>query len=343
LTRRIKISHDPNNLNWAQSAESYGQKLLASQGWRPGQGLGAHGVRNFNSPVSAIKITYKDDTLGLGASLKSANAENRGTGLDAFQGLLGRLNSKDEAEAKKLEQKAEDRKLVMWTQGKWGGVMFVPGGLLVQGDKFRKWEDAGKSAEAPTEETVETEGQRPAEKAANAVRREARRARKEARRKKGEGQESPDSGQGVEDSTTTPPAPGKSKQKQTSGKRKVSLKEIAGTESSAIASADKSTKKTKNKEKRSSDSASTNDVVQLSVEKSVALDAGQLPTPPSEARESPTAADARSGRHVIRGRNIQAKRMAFADAKMLDEVRSPRITGFGGPLLTNDQVFMRKP
>ncbi len=54
----------------------------------------------------------------------------------------------------------------------------------------------------------------------------------------------------------------------------------------------------------------------------------QLPTPPSEGVETPasvqaTPSSSRSGRHILRGRNIQAKRMAFADTRMLDEVRKP--------------------
>src|SRR6266516_62456 len=82
--RRLKISHDPNNLVWSQSAESYGQKLLSSQGWKPGQGLGARNAKHFNSSsISRLAISCKDDTLGLGASLKSRDPVYTRIGLDA--------------------------------------------------------------------------------------------------------------------------------------------------------------------------------------------------------------------------------------------------------------------
>ena len=60
-----------------------------------------------------------------------------------------------------------------------------------------------------------------------------------------------------------------------------------------------------------------------------------MPTPPDEASASSTDAEdvpdiatastiprptVRNGRQMLRGRNIAAKKMAFADAKMLDEI-----------------------
>src|SRR5437764_5084978 len=89
--RRLKISHDPNNLVWSQSAQSYGQKLLCSQGWKPGQGLGARNPKHFNSSaIPRLSISCKDDTLGPGASLKNQNPANPRTGLVAFQELSAR-------------------------------------------------------------------------------------------------------------------------------------------------------------------------------------------------------------------------------------------------------------
>jgi hypothetical protein len=43
-----------------------------------------------------------------------------------------------------------------------------------------------------------------------------------------------------------------------------------------------------------------------------------LPNPASANRTTPALP--RTGRHVIRGRNIEAKKMAFSDVKMLDQV-----------------------
>ena len=102
---------------------------MLSQGWKAGEGLGAANHRGFNSyDNSQLKVSFKDDTLGLGASLKSKDIEHSRTGLDAFQGLLGRLNGKSDTEVQEAEKKVEDRKLAMFAQGKFGGMVFVPGG-----------------------------------------------------------------------------------------------------------------------------------------------------------------------------------------------------------------------
>lgn len=132
----MKLSHDPRNLQWSDNANSFGQKIMQSSGWKPGTALGASSVPIPAHEASAakVRIAVKDNMLGLGASLKSKNVEHQRTGLDAFQGLLGRLNAKSEADVKKVEAKVENKKLAMFVQGRWGGMVFVPGGLLVQED-----------------------------------------------------------------------------------------------------------------------------------------------------------------------------------------------------------------
>ncbi len=327
--RRIKISHDPNNLTWAQSAESYGQKLLCSQGWKPGQGLGARSAKHFNSPVPSIKLSYKDDNLGLGASLKSLNPEQTRTGLDAFQGLLGRLNSKDEVEAKKLEQKFEDRKLSKWAQGRWGGVMFVPGGLLVQGDKFRKAEDDVNPLRSDSEEQVESSDLEMARGAAKALRKADRRKRKAAKIDKEGKPSASDSACKTTDDALTPFSREDSKVKKRGDRRTNSVQAIVDKDNGEALSTNQMQemqKRPNDKRKRQADEADC--AMKPFQEGETIVETIQLPTPPSEGVETPasvqaTQSSSRSGRHLLRGRNIQAKRMAFADTRMLDEVRRP--------------------
>lgn len=85
------------------------------------------------TPASAshIRVTVKDDTLGLGARPKRDPLDEP-TGLDAFKGLLGRLNGKSDAELDKEQRKRDDIKLARYAATKWQAVRFVRGGLLVQ-------------------------------------------------------------------------------------------------------------------------------------------------------------------------------------------------------------------
>lgn len=345
--RRIRISHDPNNLTWAQSAESYGQKLLSSQGWKPGQGLGARSARHFNSPIPSIKLSYKDDNLGLGATLKSSNPEQSRTGLDAFQGLLGRLNSKDEVEAKKLEQKSGDRKLAMWAQGRWGGVMFVPGGLLVQGEKFRKAENDLNLPRSGSEGQMESSDLKTAERAAKALRKAARRKRKEAKLDKERKCSVSDPACRITNHDLTDLSLEDSKIKERNDRRTNSIQNIVVANFEEAFSKDQMQevqKRSRHKRKRQADEIDR--AMKPSQEEEMIVKTVQLLTPPSEAVETPVSAQAaplssRSGRHLLRGRNIEAKRMAFADTRMLDEVRRP-FSSLSLRLLTKYQIFMRK-
>lgn len=109
---------------------------MTQQGWQEGQSLGnresIHVGANDADRLAAARvgILFKDNNLGLGAKTKSQDVEGQRTGLDAFQGLLGRLNGKSDAELKKQEKKIEDRKLEMYARGRWGGLVFVKGGIL---------------------------------------------------------------------------------------------------------------------------------------------------------------------------------------------------------------------
>ncbi|KAJ6015066.1 Protein pxr1 [Penicillium herquei] len=131
--KKTKISHDPNNTKWARSTSGFGHKIMSAQGWTPGGRLGARDAAHADLLTAAshshIKVTIKDDNLGLGARLAR---ESEPTGQDAFKGLLGRLNGKSEAELQKDERKSVDVKLARYVALKFPEVRFVRGGLLAQ-------------------------------------------------------------------------------------------------------------------------------------------------------------------------------------------------------------------
>lgn len=146
--RKIKISHDPNNTTWARSTNGFGHKILTSHGWTPGSFLGAHNAAHADTftvaSASHIKVTLKDDTLGLGARPRGL-ADGEPTGLDAFQGLLGRLNGKNDSQLEEEQRKRDDVKLAIYAQRKWQGLSFISGGFLVQD----KEQTAKRTKDAP--------------------------------------------------------------------------------------------------------------------------------------------------------------------------------------------------
>ncbi|CEN60124.1 Putative Protein pxr1 [Aspergillus calidoustus] len=133
--KRTKISQDPNNTNWSRSTTGFGHKILSSQGWTPGTYLGARDAAHADmftaASASHIRVIMKDDTLGLGARSKRA-ALDEPTGLDAFKGLLGRLNGKSDAELQVDQRKRDDVKLARYAANKWQTVRFISAGLLAQ-------------------------------------------------------------------------------------------------------------------------------------------------------------------------------------------------------------------
>ncbi|KAG0650801.1 hypothetical protein D0Z07_2864 [Hyphodiscus hymeniophilus] len=137
---RMKLSHDPNNTKWTSDTQSFGHKMMAAQGWKPGEYLGAknapHAEFHTAANASHIRVMIKDDNLGLGAKVGSGVGHGECTGLDAFKNLLGRLNGKDEDELEKEQKSREDLKRAIYSEQRWGSIRFVQGGFLV-GDKIQ--------------------------------------------------------------------------------------------------------------------------------------------------------------------------------------------------------------
>lgn len=141
FSRRAKLSHDPNNTAWSRSSTKYGQRILESQGWTPGDFLGAknapHAAHHTAANASHIRIALKDDKLGLGAKLGRFQEDGQTTGLDVFQDILGRLNGKSESQLE-MEQKSRSQvKRSMFVEQRWGSLRFVDGGFLV-GDELQE-------------------------------------------------------------------------------------------------------------------------------------------------------------------------------------------------------------
>jgi Pin2-interacting protein X1 len=136
----MKLSHDPNNTKWTNDTQSFGHKIMTSQGWQPGDYLGAknasHAEFHTAANASYIRVSIKDDNLGLGAKIGSGVGHGECTGLDAFTNLLGRLNGKDEDELEREQRAREDLKRAIYTERRWGSIRFVPGGFLI-GDKIQ--------------------------------------------------------------------------------------------------------------------------------------------------------------------------------------------------------------
>lgn len=81
--------------------------------------------------ASHIRVSVKDDTLGLGARPRR-DALDEPTGLDAFKGLLGRLNGKSDTQLEEDQRKRDDVKLARYAATKYQVVRFISGGLLTQ-------------------------------------------------------------------------------------------------------------------------------------------------------------------------------------------------------------------
>ncbi|KIW94623.1 uncharacterized protein Z519_04599 [Cladophialophora bantiana CBS 173.52] len=326
---RQKLSHDPRNLAWSSqtSATSYGHRLMTQQGWSQGQALGNRTTTSkFGAPSDAerlaaanVGVIFKDDNLGLGAKRKSGReaVEEQRTGLDAFQGLLGRLNGKSDEVLKQEEKKVEDRKLAMYAHGRWGGMIFVKGGVLVGtiGKKEEKTVQEGKVKDKAGNKRLPEDNTHPAESPSQGREKgmineheeqrrmkEEKRRRKEERRKRREEKALKKAAKRTKDDT------------QVLSAHKSPLAQPPDEPVSSTASDDEvvkafkqQTSEERRRQKSSNDNALAGD---RSPSVSTLISAS--------TRQSVTVM--KTGRHLLRGRNIQAKKMVLADMKGLDEI-----------------------
>ncbi|KAK9775743.1 putative G-patch domain-containing protein [Seiridium cardinale] len=149
-----KLNEDPNNTKWSRDATTFGQKILRSHGWEPGQYLGAqdasHASMHSAASSAPIKITLKDDNLGLGAKVRQKQGDEC-TGLDVFKDLLGRLNGETDDTIAKKQAVRSELKTSLWVERRYGPMRFVKGGLLV-GDQITELLKQASEAKSPVAE-----------------------------------------------------------------------------------------------------------------------------------------------------------------------------------------------
>ncbi|KAE8147647.1 hypothetical protein BDV25DRAFT_159902 [Aspergillus avenaceus] len=283
--KKTKISQDPNNTNWSRSTSGFGHKILSSQGWTPGTFLGARDAAHADmftaASASHIRVSIKDDTLGLGARAKR-DAMDEPTGLDAFKGLLGRLNGKSDAVLAAEQRKREDVKVARYIATKWQTINFVSGGLLAQEKNVsqpEKDKDTNHAPENKPEEPFTDDNISPTQPCENHASSdvqqiEERRHKKDKREKKDRSEK-------------------KDKKNKPSKKRKL-------VDESDVADSDSVDKKTTDAYSKFSAGEARQ---------------GTLPSNTTLSKERRPM-----GRHVFRSRHIAQKKKALLDDKSLNEI-----------------------
>ncbi|WYZ35026.1 hypothetical protein EsH8_I_001302 [Colletotrichum jinshuiense] len=352
---RRKIGKDPNNTKWTKDTDSFGQKILRSQGWEPGQYLGAkdaaHAVHHTAANASFIRVALKDDMLGLG--FKQAR-DDRVTGMDVFSDLLGRLNGKSTESIDKDRQARAALKSSLYCDNKFGPMRFVSGGWLV-GDQLKENPDAEpkeetkddvkmedvpvatedsskKSKKRKVEESSEDESSSEDEKSRKKRRKEAKKAAKKVKAAEA----------AAATESEEPSATEKKKRKAKSAKeddsedtqdeteikskkdkkKKEKKAESDGEESSD----DKASKKKRKGETEAERAARKEEKKRRKEEKRAKKEASResTSTPATTGTSTPTASGTSTpmlrGHHAVRSRWIAQKRMATMDDKALNQI-----------------------
>lgn len=276
------------------------------------------------TPASAshIRVTVKDDTLGLGARPKILDEP---TGLDAFKGLLGRLNGKSDVELEKEQRKRDDIKLARYAATKWQAVRFVRGGLLVQ-----EKTDAA-TTKLPENKSTDEKGNRTSNDVAidgldtslsQNVTFSSRDLKNKDQEKKEKRKE-------------------KNEEKEKKDKKKKKRKENSqGDENDkSQRKRDKRAKKRKHSEDSEDLDSRTTTEDAVMTEANVAAETSSVVVPTSASRKERVPL----GRNVTRARHIAQKKRALLDDKSLNEVTENlhiHLEGFNW--LTGIQIFMVK-
>jgi Pin2-interacting protein X1 len=333
---------------------------MTSQGWQPGQYLGAKDAKHaeFHTAANAshIRVSIKDDNLGLGAKNGSGVGHGECTGLDAFKNLLGRLNGKDEDELVKEQQSRDDLRRAIYTERRWGSIRFVPGGFLIgdkiqhlidaEADRIRKIalgdssDSASDSSDSPSEE--EEDAPAPVEKTKKSKKRKLDAMEKEApelvadkvkkSKKKRKSEASPDSSEETEAALKAA-----KKQAKKDRKAKEAAEENVGNDDVKERKDRKKEKKDKrerkekptsteepekNESRKKKKSKREKDIDKVdSSEGSRASTKESTPATPITIDTSGRSTPLMGGRHAVRARNIAQKRMASMDVAALNQVR----------------------
>lgn len=356
--RRMKLSHDPNNTKWTNDTSSFGLKIMTSQGWEPGQYLGAkdasHAEFHTAANASHIRVAIKDDTLGIGAKIGSGVGHGECTGLDAFKDLLGRLNGKEEDEIAKERKSREDLKRAIYSERKWGSQRFVSGGFLI-GDKIQVLIDneaerirklalgnsGASTSDSSSEEESEEEKAAPVDQSKKSKKRKADalveseprvvavKVKKSKKSRKDKETEVADDNVPSEDEKASK----KSKKSKNDRKSKPEVDEELSDFKQ------RKTEKKERKERRAKERMATSGVEESKEERKARrkakrdkkaaeddTDSSQTTTKestPVVAAPNTQSRQMMQGRHAVRSRYIAQKRLASMDVASLNQVRSP--------------------
>ena len=278
----------------------------------------------------------KDDTLGLGAK---RNNGDECTGLDAFQHLLGRLNGKTEEVLETERKVREDMKLSRYFEQKFGAVRFVRGGWLV-GDQLQMTpdEEAEKDVAEASESAAGRSKKRKAEQDTDRDDEKARKKEKKEKRRKADSEAEADAepvkekkdkkkskkrteSEGSDDKASAAPAAGASLDDSSA--------EVKKAKKDKKEKREKKEKKEKRKKDRTGSDSGAEVGDSISKEKKRRKDgdsSSSAPTPAESSTTTPSGSGystpvTTSTRYLARSRFIAQKRMAFADAAALNQVR----------------------
>lgn len=354
--------------------------MLRSQGWEPGQYLGAkdaaHAEWHTEANSSHIRVVLKDDTLGLGAK---RNTGDECTGLNAFQNLLGRLNGKSEDVIEAEEQARMEVKRNLYVEQKIGVIRFVRGGWLVgdvvkeklaegdEGFQSRSMQDsaATSSAEEATKADKKS-GKRKAEKESDESPEKTSKKDKKSKKRKSEDESDSDDARSKKKSK-------KSKKRKAEDEAEVTSESEEATTSAVESKKSRKDKKEKKrskeekrekkkkrrKEKASSGSGTeTGDSISREKKRRKADDMEEsceppapVPQPSASGTSTPSGSgysipisNSTSARYLSRKRFIAQKTMAFSDTTALNQVCPPTCfqKDLRAPLIHRHQIFMIK-
>ncbi|ESZ97981.1 hypothetical protein SBOR_1652 [Sclerotinia borealis F-4128] len=357
---KMKLSLDPNNTRWSGNTDSFGHRMMKSQGWTPGEYLGvkdaAHAEFHTAANASHIRVVIKDNNLGLGAKIGSGVGPGECTGLDVFQNLLGRLNGKEEAVIEEEQKGREDLKRAIYAERKWGSIRFVKGGVLV-GDKIQDLIDGEKervkvlegkgktveedssSEESDSSSDEEEEEEKTPEPVAEKKKSSSKRKREEqedeekksSKKSKKEKKSKQRKGEGEDDKDKTETKKSKKSKKDRKSKSKsTSESEAESLDEAAIKVHKKEKKEKKRREKEAAatgaDIEETTSTSKSSKKKSKKDKHKSSSTSESSTKENtpvvtePKAKPTPMGIRSIRARHIAQKRMASMDVASLNQI-----------------------
>lgn len=265
----------------------------------------------------------KDDNLGLGAK-SGINVPT--TGLDAFQGLLGRLNGKQDDELEKEQRTRDELRRAVYTENRWGALRFVSGGFLV-GDKIEESAREDAAAESMEAETMNTQDKIHAHNADSKSEVASSKSSVKKPKKSKRRRESIFEDVQIEHQQSEKPMNNECHEALSIASPEDNLGDAAGdlskTNRSEIRRAEKSQRKmarhVRREEKRlrrlDGDKIKHSERVMLEVH-----DAGKEVVPVEQLKPEVSSSKASSGRHNVRSRYVQQKKMAVMDAKALNEV-----------------------